>query len=112
MRGYAESTKWEWREGKVDAAATHKKLVYGDAELPVALVANPVGNLFIVECLQIPETDQGEYARIKLAVTTELSFYLVASDKKEPWEVAIYHCGTRSNIYSDVHWRYLPGGRK
>ena len=109
MHGKSESTLWEWKEGKVDRAATHMRLVYGDAELPVALVAKPVGNTFVVEFLPIPELDQGEYERIKLAVTKELTFYLVEMGE-DPWRYAIYHCGTASNIYSDVHWGYFPSG--
>jgi hypothetical protein len=86
------------------------KLVYGDAELPVALVAKPVGHTFVVEFLQIPEIDQSEYDRIKRAVTWQLTYYLVELGEKDPWKYAIYHCGTASNLYSDVHWGYFPGG--
>ena len=105
MHGKRKLAQWEWKEGKVDRSAPHMKLVYGDAELPVALVAKPVGHTFVVEFLQIPEIDQSEYDRIKLAVTKELTFYLVELGEKDPWKYAIYHCDTASNIYSDVHWR-------
>jgi hypothetical protein len=110
MHGKSESTRWKWKAGKVDRAAAHLKLVYGDAELPVTLVAKPVGNLFVVEFLEAPELDQGEYGRIKLAVTKELTFYLVEKGEKDPWQYAIYHRSTASNIYSHVHWGYFPGG--
>jgi hypothetical protein len=89
------------------------KLFSGDwveSALPVALVAEPVGQAFAVEFLQIPELDQGEYERIKQAVMKELTFYLVEKGEKDPWQYAIYHCGTASNIYSQVHWAYFPGG--
>src|SRR5262249_25613914 len=108
----SESTRWEWKEGKVDRSAPHMKLFYGDwgeSALPVALVAKPVGQSFPVEFLQIPEVDQGEYERIKQAVMKELTFYLVEKGEKAPWQYAIYHCGTASNIYSQVHWSYFPG---
>jgi hypothetical protein len=75
------------------------KLVYGDwgeSALPVALVAKPVGNLFVVEFLHVPELDQGEYERIKRSVTKELTFYLVEKGEKDPWQYAIYHRGTAS----------------
>lgn len=42
-------------------------------------------------------------------MTKELNFYLVEKGEKDPWQYAIYHCGTASNIYSDVHWGYFPG---
>ena len=109
MHGKSEPTKWEWKEGKVDRAATHMRLVYGDAELPVALVAKPVGCTFVVEVLPISELDQGEYERVRQAVTKELTFYLVEKGEPDPWRYAIYHCGTASNIYSQVHWGYFQG---
>lgn len=72
--------------------------------MAVALVAKSVGNTFVVEFLRPSELDQEEYERIKLAVTKELNFYLVEKGEKDPWQYAMYHCGTASNIYSDVHW--------
>jgi hypothetical protein len=104
--------QWEWKDGRVDPSATHMRLVYGDARLPVALVAKPVGHTFVVEFLQIPELDQNEYERIKLAVTEELTYYLVELGEKDPWAYARYHCSTASNVYSDVHWGYFPRGQE
>ena len=78
--------------------------------MPVALVAKPVGNSFLVELLDNPELNQSEAERIKLAMTRELTFYLVEKGEEDPWQYAIYHCGTASNIYSQVHWGYFPGG--
>jgi hypothetical protein len=112
MHRESESTQWEWKEGKVDRSAPHMKLIYGDwdeSAVPVALVAGPVGQSFTVEFPQIQEIDRGEYERIKLAVTKELTFYLVEKGEQDPWKYAIYHCGTASNIYSKVHWAYYPG---
>jgi hypothetical protein len=113
MHDKSESTRWEWKEGKVDRSSPHMKLFYGDwgeSALPVALVAKPMGRWFAVEFQQIPEMDQGEAERIRRAVMKELTFYLVEKGEKDPWQYAIYHCGTASNIYSDVHWGYFPGG--
>ncbi len=113
MHSESESTRWEWKEGKVDRSAPHMKLFYGDwgeSALPVALVAEPVGQSFAVEFLQVPELAQGEYEPLKQAVIKELTFYLVDKGEKDPWQYAIYHCGTASNIYSKVHWGYFPGG--
>jgi hypothetical protein len=109
MHDDRKSTTWKWQEGKVDPAAPHMNLVYGDSALAVALVAKPVGNTFVVEFLQLPKLDKEEYERIKMAVTKELTFYLVEKGKKDPWKYAIYHCGTASNIYSSVHWQYFAG---
>ena len=113
MHGKGELTRWEWKEGKVDGSSPHMKLFvgeWGESAVPVALVAKPVGNSFAVEFLEVPELDQSEYVRIKLAVMKELTFYLVEKGEPDPWKFAIYHCGTASNIYSEVHWRYFPGG--
>jgi hypothetical protein len=108
MHRKGQLTQWEWQEGRVDRAAPHLKLFYGHrgksalpghwgkSALPVALVAKPVGNTFAAEFLPIPELGQGEYERIKLAVTKELTFYLVEKGEPDPWNYAIYHCGTAS----------------
>ena len=112
MHGKSESTRWEWKEGKVDRSSPHLKLFvgeWGESAVPVALVAKPVGNSFAVEFLEAPNLDQSEYERMKMAVTKELTFYLVELGKSDPWEYAIYHCGTASNVYSQVHWGYFPG---
>ena len=116
-----QGAKWELTEGKVDLTAPHMKLFYGDwgdpktyearkSALPVALVAKPIGNSFVVEFPHILDLDQSEYERSKLEVTKELAFYLVDKDEPDPWEYAIYHCGTASNLYSPVHWTYCSGG--
>jgi hypothetical protein len=111
-RSIMQGTKWELTEGKVDLTAPHMKLFYGDwgeSSLPVALVAKPIGNWFVVEFPDAPDLDQNEYERIKLAVTEELTFYLVEKGEPDPWKYAIYHCSTASNLYSQVHWGYFPG---
>jgi hypothetical protein len=98
MHGKSESMQWEWKEGKVDRSAPRLELFYGDwgeSALPVALVAKPVGQSFPVAFLQLPELDQGECERIKWAVTKELTFYHVEKGEPDPWQYAIYHCGTR-----------------
>jgi hypothetical protein len=113
MHGKTESTQWEWKEGKVDRSSPHLKLFvgeWGESAVPFALVAKPVGQSFAVEFLEVPDLDQSEYERIKLAVRKELTFYLVEKGEPDPWKYAIYHCGTASNIYSQVHWGYFPGG--
>lgn len=104
---------WTWLEGTVDSAAPHLKLLHGawgDSSSPVALVARPVDGRFIVEFLPIPKLNESEFQRIKLTAMKELTFYLVEKGENDPWEYAIFHCGTQSNFYSDVHWAYFPGG--
>lgn len=108
-----QAKKWEWREGKVDPDSPHIGIIYGEwseSALLVARVAKPVGNIFVVEFLQIPQLNESEYQRMKLAVTKELNFFLVELGEKHPWHYAIYHCGTASNMYGDVHWGYFPDG--
>ncbi len=113
MQDKREPAGWQWNEGQVDRAAPHMKLYYGDwgeSALPVALVGTPVGKSFPVEFLTVPALDQSQHERIKLAVMKELTFYLVQKGEKDPWKYAMYHCGTASNIYSEVHWGYFPDG--
>jgi hypothetical protein len=114
MHGRRETTEWKLKEGKVDPDAPHMKLYFGEYDesaLAVALVGKPVGDSFVFEFLQLPTLDPKEHERIKLAATKELAFYLVEKGEQDPWQYAIYHCGTASNIYSDVHWGYFPGDR-
>jgi len=113
MQDKSEPTGWEWKEDNVDRTAPHMKLYYGDwgeSALRVAVLGKPVGKSVPVEFLQIPALHQTEYERFKLAVMKELTFYLVEKGQKDPWKYAIYHCGTASNIYSDVHWGCFPNG--
>ena len=46
------------------------------------------------------------------AVAKELDFYLVEKGEVDPWVYAAYHCGTTSNVYSDVHWALQEGTSK
>ncbi len=43
------------------------------------------------------------------AVRKESHFYLVQRGESDPWAYAQYHCGTSANIYSNVHWSFMPG---
>ena len=104
--------QWEWQEGKVDFAAPHMKLFFGDwgdSSTPVALVAEPVKGTFVVEFLNVPHLNESENQRLKVVATKELSFYLVEKGEHDPWKYAIFHCGTQSNFYSELHWAYFPG---
>ena len=99
-----------WREGPVDAGREHIRLCFGDDREPIALVA-PVGEReFNVEFLIDQEGDPSA-AEALVAVRRELDFYLVEKNESHPWEYAVHHCATASNLYSSVHWEHnLPGG--
>lgn len=115
MQNTSKATQSEWKEGKVDRNAEHMKLYWGewgDSTRPVALVAKPCGSTFLVEFLEVPGLGENEEQQAKLAAIRELTFYLVEKNEQDPWKYAIYHCGTSSNFYSDVHWGYFPEGEK
>ena len=98
-----------WREGSVDKQKPHFELRYGSADhggwnewIPVALVARRSDSDFIVEFLP------GDYdAEVKRAVRRSIDAHLIESSEPDPWGYAVYHCGTTSNVYSDVHWSYV-----
>lgn len=71
---------WKWTEGKVDPKKEHIELRYGNAL-------------------------KGGWNKETIK---ELDFYFIALEEPDPWEYAIYHCGTMSNAYSSVHWSYFP----
>ena len=113
-------TPWQWEEGIVDEQKEHIELSYGNAEetsadcwIPIARISKPKRHTFNVEWLvgQDSPSDQ-----IMLAdARRELDFYLVEHDIEfmpDHWGYAIYHCGTASNIYSSVHWSFLPTGNQ
>ena len=105
-----------WEEGLVDKYEEHIWISYGDHDKfdqprkPVARLTKQTDNVFIVEWLV--NRDLPENQRMVDETIRELYFYLVKHDCPpfSPWEYAIYHCGTAANLYSDVHWAYLPTG--
>ena len=111
-----DSTGWIWEEDTVDLDGEHFELRYGDVNTggyedwtPIAIIGKPRGRVFPVMWLMTPpEIDKS----IIQAVREELDFYLVDKCEPNPWEYAIYHCGTGANIYSKVHWSYFPAKRK
>ena len=112
--------KWRWEEGAVDRTQDHLEIIFGDVSVtmnfkewvPVALVSAPTGKRFAVQFLI--EANGPETRKMVDAVRRDLDFYLVELSGKgrpDPWEYAQYHCTTASNIYSDVHWSYMPANR-
>ena len=88
-------------EGIVDQHKEHIKLSIGDDPTPMALLAPQDPYRFTVQFL----IQDNEVTRASLkAIRTELDFYLIGLGEKDPWAYAKYHCGTASNIYSEVHW--------
>ena len=61
--------------------------------------------IFLVEFLLDPTAGVEAGEAIELA-RKELDFYLVELNEPDPWEYAIYHCGTSANVYSQIHWGY------
>ena len=105
---------WAWRVGSVDRTTEHFELRYGSSDkagwddwLPVALVGPPSERVFVVEFL-IEEKLAPQHPKIIRQVQEELDFYLVNLGERDPWAYAQYHCGTASNVYSDIHWSYFP----
>ena len=80
-----------------------------DSWTRVALVGYKARHTFTVQFLL--EANTPEHADMLRAVRRELDFYLVELAEHEPWGYAQYHCGTASNIYSDVHWSFFPKQR-
>ena len=88
-------------------------LVYGDANqvdpqdfIPIALIAPRLGGLAV----QYIAADNAETKMMVHEVQEELRYYLVEKGEPDPWAYAVYHCGTASNWYSNVHWVYRPTG--
>jgi hypothetical protein len=40
----------------------------------------------------------------------ERSSYFLELNEDDPWKYAQYHCGTKSNVYSDIHWSFYKLG--
>lgn len=95
-----------FKEGIVDRDAEHIKLYYKEDRNPSALVAKPNGDTIIFQLFSNTDDTQEP----KREALRELEFYFNDLEKTEPWEYAIYHCSTASNIYSNVHWAYFPEG--
>jgi len=106
---------WRWREAEVDEAGDHFELRYGSAReagwdewLPVAFVGPPEGKEFPVRF--VVGRDDESKADIVKELLSELNFYLVELEQPDRWAYLQYHAGTASNIYSSIHWAFVPKG--
>jgi len=108
-------SEW-WHEGPVDLAAEHFELRYGDATecswdecRPVALVS--YGQEWSCNVEFLIERDDPRNSEIVEDVKSELNLYLVelrTPQRPDPWKYLQYHCTTTSNVYSRVHWSFVP----
>ena len=105
------ASEWRWQVGNVDRTKEHIEIRVGtDESVPceqwtlVALVAPPDDHMFTVEFL-ITENDPANRALLEKA-RSQLQFYLIDLNEKNPWAYARYHCTTASNIYSKVQWSW------
>ena len=92
-----------WTEGIIDENDDHIKLWFKENINPTAMVATQKKQL-IVQFLDLQDQEAIN------AVVKDLDFYFIELGKEDPWEYAIYHTTTASNVYSDVHWGYFPKG--
>ncbi len=107
--------EWRWQDGAVDSNGQHIELRHGDAGkntyenwVPIARIGKPKKKVFPVEWLI--SSDSPEHESMISEARKELDFYLVDTGELDPWAYAKYHCNTRANIYSRVHWSYFPHG--
>ena len=101
---------WSWREGcVVDRDGDYLSLTHDDTgdEL-LALVGPPTDRAFPVEMLRPDDMDDTVLGRVAADVRRQLDFYLLEVGGDDPWNYAIYRCGTTSNLYSTVHWGWHP----
>jgi hypothetical protein len=102
-----------WEPGRIDRSGEYFELSAltggqdnGDNESPIAAVGAPHEGVVRVEILvERSESNAALIAKVK----REISFYLLELNESDPWAYAQYHCGTASNIYSDVHWSFFSG---
>lgn len=104
-----DERRWHWTQGRVDPAAEHMVLSYGEIDkgeplLAVARVAPPLDHMFTVQFLLDALPCDDTLVRAIIAVCRSLDFYLTGKGERDPWAYAQYHCSSASNIYSEVHW--------
>ena len=100
------TSTWKLVEDFVDPAGEHIDITYGDDTSALARVA-PGGDMtFSIEFLATP-TGSKELSTKLESIRQELNYYLVEKGEENPWAYAVYHCGTATNLYSPVHWRYV-----
>lgn len=100
---------FSWTEGIVDVDGEHIKINFASDPTPVCFVANINGRI-TVQFIMEPNIPEGAMNEIISTVKDELDYYFRNKHADNPWNYAIYHCSTASNIYSSVHWGYYPKG--
>lgn len=105
-----------WEAGGVDRSGEHFELsVSADGRnddgngSPIAAIGPPHDGIVRVEVLV--ERSESNAALIA-KVEREINFYLLELNEADPWAYAQYHCGTTSNVYSDVHWSFFDGSQE
>ena len=97
-----------WTEGPVSRELPHFALSHDSHASPVALVGHPaIDGRFAVEFLVPRDSDDEVLQIVVREVLHEIDFYLDNVGGPNPWEYAIYHCGTMSNVIPPVHWSYF-----
>ena len=99
-------------EGQVLADDEHLSLSYGSVDtaeppLPtVARVSAPVEGIVTLELLIDGSTTNHE--EISAEVRRQVHWLFVEKGEPSPWVYARYHSTTSANIYSLVHWSWVP----
>jgi hypothetical protein len=109
-QGHRGAAIRELREGPVDPEGDHFELRFGlatqgnwDEWILVALVGPPEAGATNIQFLV---ASQESTAFLIEKVWREVKFYLLELNEKDPWVYAQHHCGTSSNLYSDIHWSF------
>jgi hypothetical protein len=104
----------ELREGPVDREEDHFELRFGAATrdnwddwILVALIGPPEAGATNIQFLV---DSQESTAHLIEKVWREVKFYFLELNEDDPWLYAQYHCGTTSNLYSDIHWSFYKSG--
>ena len=103
----SEYNEWRCVEGRVDSAAEHFVIEYGDESALIARVGQGAEKTFVIEYQPNPPL-KDDIQEATTAVRHEIEFYLLKVGGPDPWAYAKYHCGTMANAYSKVNWGYVP----
>lgn len=100
-----------WAESPVTRGAGYFEIRFDprdrDSQSPavlVALVGPPRDGIVDVEIAL--DASNPDFDSLVAECTREIEFYLVDKGEPDAWRYAQYHCGTMSNVYSSMHWRY------
>jgi hypothetical protein len=104
-QGRQRRRRFRWVEGPVNKDDEHLVITYLDELEPVASIGKGQRRTFVVQFEpRWRELDDDSRNDIKRG----FDFYLIDLGERDPWAYAIYHGGTTANVYSPVHWRYVP----